>query len=338
MSVKQVLFLGLEGSGKTSLLHQIEHGDFALTNPTHGFSVTELGINGTLFKCIDVGGSAKDRAHWPKYFDYAHAVVFVIDSRDTKKLQAASKEIQKVLDADALKDAALLFVANKQDQPNSLSGAEVAEELGLDGIHIHKWQLQEASAVDGVGLYEGLEWLEYTLQDPQYVEVTTTKTTFVETEFQVLLTVEVEVSEVEVHEEEVDVYVNVEDQEEEEEAEEELEEAEAELELEEFEAEVEAEEEEEEFEAEVEAEEEEEEEEEEFEAEVEVEEEEEEEEEAFEAEVEAEEEEEQEEEDEEEQVEAEEEEEEEQEEEQEEEFEQEEEEQEEEAEADYDEE
>jgi len=56
-------------------------------------------------------------------------------------------------------DAVLLVFANKQDLPNAMAAAEVAEKLGLHGLRNRQWYIQSACATTGHGLYEGLEWL-----------------------------------------------------------------------------------------------------------------------------------------------------------------------------------
>jgi ADP-ribosylation factor 1/2 len=64
------------------------------------------------------------------------------------------------MDSDELRNCALLVFANKQDLPNSLSTAEVADKLGLSSKFRHvPWHCQGAVAVSGQGLYEGLDWL-----------------------------------------------------------------------------------------------------------------------------------------------------------------------------------
>jgi len=58
-----------------------------------------------------------------------------------------------------LQDSVLLVFANKQDLPNSLTAAELAEKLGLLSLRNRKWFIQSACATTGDGIYEGLDWL-----------------------------------------------------------------------------------------------------------------------------------------------------------------------------------
>jgi ADP-ribosylation factor-like protein 3 len=52
-----------------------------------------------------------------------------------------------------------MVFANKQDLLGAATAAEVAEQLNLGGIRDRAWQIQACSAVDGVGLQEGMEWV-----------------------------------------------------------------------------------------------------------------------------------------------------------------------------------
>ena len=59
----------------------------------------------------------------------------------------------------ALRDAALLVFANKQDLPNAMNAAEVTDKLGLHSLRQRRWYVQAACATTGHGMYEGLDWL-----------------------------------------------------------------------------------------------------------------------------------------------------------------------------------
>lgn len=89
--------------------------------------------------------------------------VLVVDANDTSRLDEAKNELYHVLSSDELRDTALLVYANKQDLPNSLSTAEVADKLELCKMRGRQWHCQGAVATTGQGLYEGLDWLSETL-------------------------------------------------------------------------------------------------------------------------------------------------------------------------------
>merc|ERR1712187_74137 len=90
-------------------------------------------------------------------------LIFVVDSSDRDRVEAAHEELMKILNEDEMRDAVLLVFANKQDLPNAMSAAEVTEKLGLHSIRSRQWFIQSACATTGDGLYEGLEWMSRAL-------------------------------------------------------------------------------------------------------------------------------------------------------------------------------
>lgn len=88
-------------------------------------------------------------------------VIFVIDTNDRERMGEAREDLNRLLQEDEIRNAALLVLANKQDLPNAMSVSEVTEALGLSSISVseRQWYIQAACATTGDGLYEGLDWL-----------------------------------------------------------------------------------------------------------------------------------------------------------------------------------
>jgi hypothetical protein len=57
----------------------------------------------------------------------------------------------------------LLVLGNKQDLKGSLSEQDIVQGLGLDQEELmiggRVWKIQMTCALEGTGLWEGLEWL-----------------------------------------------------------------------------------------------------------------------------------------------------------------------------------
>lgn len=104
------------------------------------------------------------RPLWRHYYQNTQGVIFVVDSNDRVRVDAAREEIHRMLTEDELRDSVLLVFANKQDLPNAMSAAEMTDKLGLHALRHRKWYIQACCARTGDGLYEGLEWLSSTLQ------------------------------------------------------------------------------------------------------------------------------------------------------------------------------
>eukprot|EP00929_Paragymnodinium_shiwhaense_P083514 TRINITY_DN44554_c0_g1_i5.p1 TRINITY_DN44554_c0_g1~~TRINITY_DN44554_c0_g1_i5.p1 ORF type:complete len:403 (+),score=56.67 TRINITY_DN44554_c0_g1_i5:77-1285(+) len=155
----RVICVGLDASGKTTLLYKLKLGEIVTTIPTIGFNVETVEYKDVAFTIWDVGGGDKIRPLWRHYFQKTQALVFVIDCADRDRIEDAREELHKLLREDELCDAVLLVYANKQDLPNAISVAEVTDHLQLHTFRNRRWYIQAACATTGDGLYEGLDWL-----------------------------------------------------------------------------------------------------------------------------------------------------------------------------------
>ena len=104
------------------------------------------------------------RELWRYYYEGTEAVVFVVDSRDIDRIEAAKMELHKLVTEDALDGASILVFANKQDLEGALSGEKLIEALGMASLPDSvQWKVQEAIATENRGLEEGLQWVASTL-------------------------------------------------------------------------------------------------------------------------------------------------------------------------------
>ncbi|KAI7197059.1 hypothetical protein KC352_g15168, partial [Hortaea werneckii] len=110
-----------------------------------------------------LGGQTSIRPYWRCYYSNTAAVVFVIDSTDTERLETAAGELRAMLDEEELRDAALLVFANKQDQPGAKGAGEISESLRLAELKDRNWSIMACSAIDGSGVSEGMDWLVQTV-------------------------------------------------------------------------------------------------------------------------------------------------------------------------------
>jgi len=155
----RILMVGLDAAGKTTILYKLKLGEVVTTIPTIGFNVETVEYKNISFTVWDVGGQDKIRPLWRHYFTNTQGLIFVVDSNDKERLQEATEELNKMVNEDELRDAIVLVFANKQDLPNALSVSEITEKLKLHQLRGRKWYVQAATATQGTGLYEGLDWL-----------------------------------------------------------------------------------------------------------------------------------------------------------------------------------
>jgi ADP-ribosylation factor protein 1 len=155
---KRILMVGLVAAGKTTILHQLKMGETLNTIPLISFAVETLAYKGLNFTVLEVGGQDKIRVLWRHYYQNTYGLIFVVDSNDKDRFEAAAEELKKMLAEEELKDCVLLVFANKQDLSEALSPNEVAKKLGIDTLK-RPWLVQGSSATTGQGLKEGLDWM-----------------------------------------------------------------------------------------------------------------------------------------------------------------------------------
>ncbi|ETO31044.1 hypothetical protein RFI_06077 [Reticulomyxa filosa] len=124
----RILILGLDGAGKTTIVYKLVSPDEVVSTqlvPTIGFNVETVEYKNIKLQVWDLGGQTNIRPYWRCYYPNTNAIIFVVDSADTKRLKIARKEFTKLLEEEELQNAAILVFANKQDLPNALSAAQV---------------------------------------------------------------------------------------------------------------------------------------------------------------------------------------------------------------------
>ncbi len=80
--------ISLDAAGKTTILYKLKLGEVITTIPTVGFNVETLQVKGIDFTIWDVGGCDKIRPLWRHYFQNTQAIIFVVDSNDTDRLDS----------------------------------------------------------------------------------------------------------------------------------------------------------------------------------------------------------------------------------------------------------
>ncbi|XP_062988098.1 ADP-ribosylation factor-like protein 14 [Elgaria multicarinata webbii] len=152
----QVLMLGLDSAGKSTLLYKLKFNDVFLTSPTIGFNVemieTRENVAITLW---DVGGQHKMRSIWGDYLENIHGLVFVVDSTDKQRLEESKKELELILRNDRTKNVPVVVLANKQDLAGALGAEEITRKLNMKKhCYDRNWYVQPCCAITGEGLSE----------------------------------------------------------------------------------------------------------------------------------------------------------------------------------------
>ncbi|KZT52870.1 P-loop containing nucleoside triphosphate hydrolase protein [Calocera cornea HHB12733] len=190
-----VLILGLDNAGKTTLLEKIK----TLYNPTPGLppdkiaptvgqNMGKITLPSTILQFWDLGGQRDIRLIWPRYYDDCHAVAYVVDAADRERLEEGWEVFENVLSAPQILGVPLILLANKQDVPDSMTVEEIrnhyeewfqrrqrehAAEMGPvsptsevpTAERMASLNVQGISAIEGTGVRDAVNWLFIRVQN-----------------------------------------------------------------------------------------------------------------------------------------------------------------------------
>ncbi|KAI4330874.1 hypothetical protein MLD38_029133 [Melastoma candidum] len=161
-----VLILGIDKAGKTTLLEKLKSVYLNMESlphdrivPTVGLNIGRIKVSNSKLVFWDLGGQPGLRSIWEKYYEEAHAIVFVIDASSPLRFEDAKSALEKVLRHEDLQGAPLLILANKQDLSEATSAEELARYLDLKKLDERVYMFEAVSAYDGLGIKESVEWL-----------------------------------------------------------------------------------------------------------------------------------------------------------------------------------
>ncbi|XP_026186142.1 ADP-ribosylation factor-like protein 9 [Mastacembelus armatus] len=152
----QVLVLGLNGAGKTSLLHCLATGSLEQDmEPTQGFNAVSINREDLHIEFLEIGGKEELRPYWQRYMSKALLLVFVVDSSDPTLFPVAKKHLHELLASDP--HLPLMVLAHKQDLPGACSITDLHDALSLSevgdrrlfliGTHSQKGEAELSSGV-----------------------------------------------------------------------------------------------------------------------------------------------------------------------------------------------
>lgn len=155
----KILILGIQNAGKTTILYRLSIGQLVKTSPTIGSNVEEISYENVKFQAWDLGGQESMRSVWDMYYMNTDGVIYVIDSNDADNYEESKAQFYKVLQNEALKNAVILILANKQDIMTAKKVPELISIYDFENIKDHVWHIQGCSAETGEGLLSGIKWL-----------------------------------------------------------------------------------------------------------------------------------------------------------------------------------
>ncbi|CAM9508466.1 unnamed protein product [Choristocarpus tenellus] len=92
-----IVLLGLDNSGKSTLLHRLTSGQVTSLQPTERPHVDKFRLGGISFKAWDLGGHEAVRYMWGEFLSDSHAIIFMVDGADQERLEEAQWELSELL-------------------------------------------------------------------------------------------------------------------------------------------------------------------------------------------------------------------------------------------------
>ena len=159
----RILMLGLDDSGKTSILYQLKLSDLIKTTHTIGFNLETIKYKDIFLDIWDIGSCRfyKDGQLilFKHYLPNTDGIIYVIDCNRKEMLEKANKALLELMNKEELKNLPLLIFGNKQDLEGATCPYELTKFLEVEKIKNNKWLIQGSSALSGKGIKEGFDWL-----------------------------------------------------------------------------------------------------------------------------------------------------------------------------------
>jgi len=93
----RILVLGLDNSGKTTILKAMADESVTEIMPTQGFNIKSLTQDGFKLNVWDIGGQREIRPYWKNYYENTDGIVYVVDSADDMRLKECADELVSLM-------------------------------------------------------------------------------------------------------------------------------------------------------------------------------------------------------------------------------------------------
>ena len=160
-----LMFLGMENSGKTSVLNGLMGLSSSHVSPTIGYEqkVVKIGKK-TKAKVLDFGGKPEVRKIWREFYHLADGIVFFVDGTDAKKFEEVELLLMEV--ARDTKQLPVMVLITHQDIAGCYSSEMIAEELRLHRNLVgRKWGVHACSTAFKFGFMEAMKSMKHMILD-----------------------------------------------------------------------------------------------------------------------------------------------------------------------------
>jgi len=157
-----LLFLGLDDAGKSTLLYMLKTDKMTQLKPTIQPHSEELKLGNIRFNTFDLGGHETARKIWKDYFPSVDGIIFLVDSSNSKRFPEAKEELENLANTPELLNIPICILGNKVDKENAVNEEELKEALDLTTIMLKEsrpMQLFMCSVSKKIGYGNALNWM-----------------------------------------------------------------------------------------------------------------------------------------------------------------------------------
>ena len=154
-----VVFLGLDNTGKTTLMHMLRDNKLAQHMPTQKATMEVFTLGNITLRAHDLGGHKIARNIWTEYASTCDGIVFLVDASDQARIQEAGKELSNILAIEEIVHVPVLVLGNKIDQPGAMTKYNLQHMLGLAIASDRSLEVFMCSIIKRQGYKEGFDWL-----------------------------------------------------------------------------------------------------------------------------------------------------------------------------------
>lgn len=164
-----ILVIGLDGSGKSTMISSLSGNKNPRCKKTLGFRPIDLRYGENIISLFDIGGGPEIRGIWKNYYHDVHGAIYVVDSCcEDKKFEESISVLHKILGHRYIQEKPLLVFCNKQDDSNARTMGNMQMNLDLLahakgsskmlGVSFHPQKAANDGEIDP-RIDKGLEWL-----------------------------------------------------------------------------------------------------------------------------------------------------------------------------------